>query len=153
MRKVLTLGLAATTAISAVAFSTAASAQSYGDSYRRDNDNNTAAVAVIAGVVGLAIGAAIASSNKNRSNSYYGNQYGYGSSPYYGSNAYGYGQTSPYYGSGSGYGYGQSPYYGSGSSYGYGSSPYGGGYGYQRCTTSRQWDPYSRRYVNRQICR
>ena len=147
MRKILTLGLAATTAISAVAFSTAASAQSYNDYYRRDNDNNTAAVAVIAGVVGLAIGAAIASSNKNKTNSYYGDQYGYGSSPYYGSN--GYGQTSPYYGSNA-YGYGQSPYYGSGSAYGYGASPYGYG---QSCTTTRQWDPYSRRYVNRQICR
>jgi hypothetical protein len=141
MRKVLTLTLAATTAISAVAFSTAASAYDYRDYYYRGHDNNdVAGAAIAAGVVGLILGAALASSSNHHSydngyGGYYNRGYGSYGQPYYG----GYGQ--PYYGGG----YSQ-PYYGGGY---YG----GGGYGYQRCYTTRSWDPYSGRQITRQVCR
>jgi len=145
MRKLLTLSLAATTAISAVAFSTAASAYDFRDYYYRNHDNNdVAGAAIVAGVIGLAIGAALASSSHNNGyydNGYYGrgyNNYGGG----YGS----YGYSQPYYGGG----YGG---YGSYGGYGYGQPYYGGGYSYQRCYTTRSWDPYYGGYVSRRVCR
>lgn len=152
MRKALTWSIAALTAVSAVAFSTSAAA----DHDRYDNDDNEVGAAIIGGVLGFALGAAVgSSSNRNR----YGS-YGYGSSPYYGGSygspyGYGYGSSSPYYGGSYGYG---SPYYGS-SRYGYGSPYYGGsygGYGYNSygygCRTERVWDRYYGRYVTRQVC-
>lgn len=148
MRKFLTLSLAATTAISAVAFSTAASAYDYG-SYRnhyssRHDNNDVAGAAIAAGVIGLVLGAALASSS-NDHHSYYDNGYynrGYSN---YGGGYGSYGYSQPYYGSGygsygGGYGYGQQPYY-------------GGGYGYQRCYTTRSWDPYYGDYVSHRVCR
>jgi hypothetical protein len=160
MRKFLALSLAAVTALGAVAYSTQAAA--YHDTYYGHDDDDNTETAIIAGVIGLAIGAALGSSyNKNRYGSYgsYGGSYGgYGSSPYgygYGSSPYGgsyggYG-TSPY-GYGSYGGYGTSPYGGSYGGYGY--SPYGyNSYGYNtRCRTVSRWDPYTRRYVRYQAC-
>lgn len=153
MRKFLTVSLAAVTAVSAVAFSTSAAAD-----HRRNHDNDNTGVAIVAGVVGLAIGAALASSS-NRSRYDYGGRYGYGGyggynggygySPY--GSGYGYNYSSPY-----SYGYGASPY-----GYGYGASPYGYGYDapryykqrrYDRCRTVSRWDPYIRRHVRYRTC-
>lgn len=76
MRKVLTTALAAVTAAGAV-LATAAPAQA--DRYRhhrhRDNDDAVAA-AVLGGVAGLALGAAL-SSRGDRSRGYYENGYSY----------------------------------------------------------------------------
>ncbi|WP_068875759.1 MULTISPECIES: hypothetical protein [unclassified Phenylobacterium] len=76
MRKVLTTALAAVTAAGAV-LATAAPAQA--DRYRhhrhKDNDDAVAA-AVLGGVAGLALGAAL-SSKGDRSRSYYYNGYSY----------------------------------------------------------------------------
>jgi hypothetical protein len=145
MRKILTLSLAATTAISAVAFSTAASAYDYGsyrNYYSSNHNSDVAGAAIAAGVIGLVIGAALASSSShNYDNGYYNR--GYSQQPYYGGS---YGYSQPYYGGGygsygGGYGYGQQPYY-------------GGGYGYQqRCYTTRSWDPYYGGYTSRRVCR
>lgn len=133
-KKLISVGLAATTAVSAVAFSTQAAAEHR----RRDNDNT--GVAIAAGVVGLAIGAALASgSNRNRG---YDNRY-YNGSTYDRGYGYGYGYQQPYYGSRYG-GYGN---YGA-----YGYSPYGSGYGY-RCRTVTRWDPYRHRRVQVRECR
>jgi len=95
--------------------------------YRHDNTG----VAIGAGILGLGIGAAIASSNRG----YY--------DPYYGGGYSSYGYSQPYYGGYSSYGgYGgyADPYYGNGYGYGY------------RCTTHRQWDPYWRRWVRVRPC-
>lgn len=152
MRKALTLTLAATTALSAVAFSTAASAYDYRDSYYRGHDNSdVAGAAIAAGVIGLVIGAALASNHNSYDNGYYNNR-GYNYGGYSGYGGYGYSQPysgSGYYGGGSRYGYGD-PY---SSGYGYNQPYYGGGYGYQRCYTTRSWDPYYRGYTNRRVCR
>lgn len=133
MRKVLASTIAAVTFGGAVAATAApAQAQSY---YRhRDRDNNdAAAAAIIAGVAGLALGAALASKDKNRG--YYNNRNydpRYGSSRGYYNNGYGYAP-----------GYAYAPQYGS--AYGAG---YGSGYGYRTCTrTERVWDPYRHRTV------
>ncbi|MGE5501890.1 MAG: hypothetical protein ACM3W4_08180 [Ignavibacteriales bacterium] len=147
MRKALTLSLAATTALSAVAFSTAAAAYDYRDygrhySSRHHDNGDVAGAAIAAGVIGLVLGAALASSSSNHH--YYDNgYYGRGYNNYGGYGGYGYSQ--PYYGSGyygGDYGrYGYSPDYG------------GGGYGYNRCYTTRSWDPYYDGYVTRRVCR
>ena len=144
MRKVLTLTLAATTAISAVAFSTAASAYDYRDYYRGHDNNDVAGAAIAAGVVGFILGAALASSSNHHS---YDN--GYYNGGYYNRGYSSYGYNQPYYG-----GYGQ-PYYGGGYSQPYyGGGYYGGsGYGYQRCYTTRSWDRYYGGYTTRRICR
>jgi hypothetical protein len=126
------------TALGLAAVSTLAMAASPADAqYRRyRHHGDDAGIAIGAGIIGLGIGAAIASSNRG-----YG--YGYGSSyydPYYG--GYGNGYSS--------YGNGYDPYYSGG---------YGGGYGgvyyegYRRhCTTRRQWDPYYGRWVRVRYC-
>ena len=145
MRKILTAAVAALTLGGAVAATAPAQARPYGYSryYHRHNDND-AGVAIAAGVVGLALGAALAS---NSGRSYYDRGYygrGYYGRGYYGGDYYGrgyYGQ--PYYGGG----YYSRPYYGSG--YGYSGRPYGyydGGY---RVCTSKRWvyDPYLGRDV------
>jgi len=87
MRKTLTAAMAALTFGGAVA-ATAVPAEArpydgryYGD-YRRDRRDNDAGVAIAAGIVGLALGAALTSGN----NSSYGS-YGY-AQPYYGSGYY-----------------------------------------------------------------
>ena len=89
--------------------------------YRDRNDDDGAAIA--AGIVGLALGAALASSSNNR---YYDN--GYYNGGYYNR---GY---SGYYDGG---------YYGPG--YGYYARP-------RSCRTTSYWDPYYGGYVRRQSC-
>jgi hypothetical protein len=121
---VMGIGVAATL----VATASPADAQ-YRRHYRGYRHDNTG-VAIGAGILGLGIGAAIASSNRG----YYGN--GYYS-----------GYSDPYYGGYSSY---SDPYYGGYSSY---DPYYGNGYGYTyRCTTHRQWDPYWRRWVRVRTC-
>ena len=84
--------------------------------------------AIIAGILGLGIGAAIASDHHSyrSSDAYYGGDYGYAPSGYYA-------QTPAYYGGNYSYGYTQ-PYY---SGYGYDRRYYGGGH---RHGDHRRWD-------------
>jgi hypothetical protein len=113
------IGLAAASTLAVTA--TPADAQRYRRYGHHHGDD--AAVAIGAGILGLGIGAAIASSN----NGYYNR--GYYNDPYYG--GYGY----------NGYGYD-----------GYGYAPgYYGGYA-RHCTTRRQWDPYYGRWVRVRYC-
>ncbi len=86
MRKFIAGSLAALTFAGAIATGSAASAQ---QRYRHHNDHGDA---VAAGIAGLAVGAAIASSNNNR--------YGYRDGYYYGprTNAYQYYYGPSYYG-------------------------------------------------------
>jgi hypothetical protein len=106
MKKLLTATIAAVIAAGAIG-SSAGSAQAEPYRYHRDRDNNNdaAAAAIVGGVLGLALGAAIAGSNsKNRgysSNSYYGDGYynnGYyrGGSSYYDNGYYGGRYAQPY---------------------------------------------------------
>lgn len=133
MKKLLTATIAAVTAAGAIA-SSVGSAQAEPYRYHRDHDNNdAAAAAIVGGVLGLAIGAAIAGSNKNRGydRGYYGDGYynnGYNNGGYYR------GGARDYYG---------------GRSYGY-AQPYAYGYGYApRSCVSRErvYDPYIGRRV------
>jgi hypothetical protein len=99
MRKILTAAVAALTVAGGVAaVSGPAQAEPY-RYYRHKDKNNDAGVAIAAGVVGLALGAALASSNNNRrSSSYYNNGY---YQPNYGGGYYGnsyYRNSQPYYG-------------------------------------------------------
>ncbi|WP_445192100.1 hypothetical protein ACT009_16290 [Sphingomonas sp. Tas61C01] len=125
------LGIAlAATAITAAA---PADAQRWrgGRHYHRGG-GNAAAGALLGGIVGLGVGAAIASSNRDR---------------YYDRGGYDRG----YYDRG-GYGYAPPPraYYDRGYGNGYG---YGDGYDYRpRCWTQRQWDPYYGRPVRVRVC-
>ncbi|MDD3837703.1 MAG: hypothetical protein WCY15_00200 [Phenylobacterium sp.] len=115
MRKPLVGALAAVTFGGAVAASaTPASA----DSWRRhrDRDNDAAAAAIVAGVAGLAIGAALAGNSRDRG--YYNR--GYYQDPYYGRGYYGTGYRAPY--------------------------AYAPAYGYRTCTMKeRVRDPYTGR--------
>jgi ABC-type transport system substrate-binding protein len=88
--------------------------------YRHHGDD--AALAIGAGILGLGVGAAIASSNR--------------------------GYYDPYYSGGYSRGYYADPYYGGYSGY---YDPYYGGYAY-RCRTHRAWDPYWRRWVRVRTC-
>ncbi len=137
MKKSLTAAIAALTFGGAIA-ATAAPAQAhdydgYYDAGRRHHSNNTGA-AVAAGVVGLALGAALASSSRSGRGSAY-----YGSNSYYGGNSYGAGNG--YYGDG--YGRSRYGYSDDGDSY----------YSRQRyvartCESQRWvWDPYIRERV------
>ena len=94
MRKSLTAAMAALTFGGAVA-ATAAPAQArphgyYNDRYYGHHHGNRTGTAVAAGVVGLALGAAIAGSSHNRgyayNNGYYSSGYAY--DPYYGDRYY-----------------------------------------------------------------
>jgi hypothetical protein len=117
------LGLAAVATLAVTA--TPADAQRY--RHYRHGDRTGAAIG--AGIIGLGIGAAIASSNRG----YYNR--GYYNDPYYGS---------------------YDPYYGNSYAYnGYDNGYYDQGYyqGYRRhCTTRRQWDPYYGRWVRVRYC-
>jgi len=106
----------------------------YYNGHRHHGHDNDAGVAIAAGVVGLALGAALASGYDNN-HGYYGRSY---SQPYYGSGYY----SRPY---GGAY-YGRPYTYPSGYYRGY--PDYRGGYGYRTCT-SRNWvyDPYIGRRV------
>lgn len=153
MKRSLTAAVAALTFGGAVAAAALpAQAQSYGTNGYYGNDGyygntyhhhhrNTGGVAV-AGIVGLALGAALASSSRNSysrggyaSNSYYGQ----GSNSYYGNG----------YSNGYGSNYGNSRYGDDDDGYGY-SNGYsrGSSRGYQTCQTSRWvYDPYIGRQV------
>ncbi|WP_374532307.1 hypothetical protein [Phenylobacterium sp.] len=137
MKKMFVGALAAVTAAAAVA-SVAAPAQAEPYRYgRRDHNNNdAAAAAVVGGIVGLALGAAIAGSNKDRryDNGYY--RQGYYDNGYYNNGYY----------QGGGYGaYGDSYYRGYN---GYGGA-YASDYGRRRVCVSRDrvYDPYVGRRV------
>lgn len=99
MRKTIAVAMAALTIGGTVAATAApAEARPYrGDYYGRRHNNNDAGVAIAAGVVGLALGAAIAG-NSNGSG-YYNNRSYYGRS------------YAPGYAYGPGYGYGYAPRY------------------------------------------
>ena len=101
--------------------------------YRHHNRGDRTALAIGAGALGLAVGAALSSGNRGyyRGRSYYGNR------GYYGGGYYG----RPY-----AYNYGG--YYGS--PYGYGSSYYG--YSRPRCWTDRQWDEWRGRWRRVRVC-
>jgi hypothetical protein len=113
------------TALGLAAVSTLAMAASPADAqYRRyRHHGDDAGIAIGAGILGLGIGAAIASSNRG--------YYGY-SSGYY----------DPYYGGGYGYAPSYGGYYGQG---------YYDGYR-RHCVTRRQWDPYYGRWVRVRYC-
>lgn len=86
MRKLTTAAMAALTLAGSMAWSTGAAAEHR--RYQRDRDNTGAVVA--AGVLGLALGAAVASNNNGRtryySNGYYNQRYY--ADPYYGRSHY-----------------------------------------------------------------
>ena len=92
--------------------------------HHRDRGGDTAAVAVAAGIVGLAVGAAI--SDGNRNDRYYDDRY-------YGRRAYA-PPPPPRYGYG--YGYAPRPYYGD-----------------RECWTTRDYDRYEGVYRERTVCR
>jgi hypothetical protein len=87
--------------------------------------------ALVAGIAGLAIGAALASGGRR---DYYDDGYRY--RRYYNDRRY-YGRPHGYYGPRS--------YYGAPRYYSYGR-------GYDRCRTVTQWDPWSDAYVRRSTC-
>ncbi len=120
MRKFLTAGMAAVTLAGAVAATAGPAEARDHRHYRRGNDNTAAAVA--AGIAGLAIGAALASSSRDNgaySRSYYDRGYAYAPR-----------REAPY-----GYYYGPPRYYDSGP-------------GYRLCETrERMYDPYIDRPV------
>jgi hypothetical protein len=134
MRRSLAAAMAAIT-FGGVVATTAAEAQPYrghrGDYYGgRRHNNNDAGVAIAAGVVGLALGAAIAGSNNSRGG-YYNQGYGRSYAPGY---SQGYGRSyAPGYAYSQGYGYGPS----------YGYAPQ-----YRVCQSrERVYDPYTDRRV------
>jgi hypothetical protein len=126
MRKSLTAAMAAITfggAVAATAIPAEAQARDY-YRYSRHHHGDRTGTAVAAGVVGLALGAALASSGNNRSGGYYRGGGGYYSSGY----AY-----DPYYGGD--YGYYDRGYYPR--------RGYSDRYSYRTCESSRWvWDPY-----------
>lgn len=144
MRKILTTALVALTVAGGVA-SAATTAQAepyrYYDRHRGKKDNTGAAIA--AGIVGLALGAAIASSSNNnrRSSSYYGGGYAY--QPDYNSGYYGDSYYNNGYANGGYYGDG---YYGGRQPYVYAPNRYA--YGSRVCTSrERVYDRYSGRPI------
>jgi hypothetical protein len=149
MRKFLAVSMAALTlgtTIAAGVATPAAARSGYYDqygrwhSYRRNN-NNSAAYAIAGGIVGLALGAALSSSNRNR--------YGDG---YYNDRYYGGGYNNGYYNNG----YYNGGYYDDGY---YGRNYYGGygdygsyGRSYRTCTSRRTvWDPYIGAYITKRF--
>ena len=118
-------------ALTLVAGSTAASAQSYRHGggyhggYSHGHHGNDAGVAIAGGIVGLALGAAIAGNNNNHYRSGY-SSYGYAPPP----------PPPRYY---DGYGYAR---------------PYGDGYGGRGdCWTTREYDRYRGTVYERTVCR
>jgi hypothetical protein len=131
MRKLLISGLAALTFATAVAPATGAVARDYryyNYGHRHHGDDGAW---VAAGIVGLALGAALASSGSH--DHYYDDRY-YGGRRYYRESYYDDGYR-PYYGNG---------YYARGY---YRPYAYSGG-----CRTTTQWDPWDDAYVRRTHC-
>lgn len=120
--------LGATLAATALTAAAPAEAQRY-RRYHRGGGGDVAAGAVLGGIVGLGLGAAIASSNRNR---YYDR--GYYDRGYYPRNNY-YNDYRPRYRQQ------YRPYY----------QPYYGGYA-NRCYTVREFDPYTGRRIRTRIC-
>lgn len=151
MRKILTTALVALTVAGGVASAaTTAQAEPYRhyDRHRGKKDNTGAAIA--AGIVGLALGAAIvgSSNNNNRrsSSSYYNNGYAYQpdyNGGYYGDNGY---YNNGYANGGYNNGYANNGYYGGRQPYGYAPNSYA--YGSRVCTSrERVYDRYSGRPI------
>jgi hypothetical protein len=118
----------------------AAPAEAQYRGYRHNRGGDRTALAIGAGALGLAVGAALASSNRGyRDRGYYGRGY-YGNRGYYGGSRY-----DGYYGRPYAYGYGSY-----GRPYGYG----GGYYAAQRrsCWTDRVWDDYRGRWRKVRVC-
>lgn len=125
MRKILTAAVAALTLAGGMAASvTSAEARPYDRRYHRDNDHGDA---VVAGIAGLAIGAALASSNRDR---------GYYRGRYYDGRYYDRGYYRPYYRDR----YYSRGYYGPRRHY------------YRNCRTVRYWDPYYGRTIRERRC-
>jgi hypothetical protein len=125
MRKTLSVALAALTLAGGALSAGSADARDHryydGRYHHRDHDDNGAAI--VAGIAGLAIGAALANGGHDRyyDNGYYRRGYydrGYYDRRYYGPPAY---------------------------AYGYGYAP-------RRCRTTTFWDPYADAYVRRTNC-
>ncbi len=117
MNRILTAAVAALTiAGSVAAVAGPAQAEPYRYYNRHKGNNNDAGIAIAAGIVGLAIGAAVASSGSNKRNSSYYYDNGYQQQGYagaYGNSYYGDGYQQPYYGGGynnAPYSYGQDRY-------------------------------------------
>lgn len=89
MRKILTAAVAALTVAGAMA---SATTPAHAERYRYDDNNDEAAAAIAGGVLGLALGAALAGGYNNNSG-YYNRSYQpyYNGGGYYGGNGY-YGQ-------------------------------------------------------------
>lgn len=134
MRKIIATALASLTAAGAV-LATAAPAQADPYRYRhhkRGGDGDEVAAAIVGGIAGLALGAAIAGNGK-RDRAYGDDAYRYGRRGY-GSYGYDYRYDRPY---------ARSYSYGYGDSYGYYAQPR-----YRTCISrDRVWDPYIGRRV------
>ena len=115
-------------ALSLVAAATTASADPRYGHYRGHRGNDTAAVAVAAGIVGLAVGAAISDGNRH-------DRYDRG---YYDRGYYAPPPPPPRYGYGYGYGYAPRPYYGRPA---------------RDCWTTREYDRWNGAYYERTVCR
>lgn len=128
------IALAATT----LAAAAPAEAQRYGRGWRGGGFNRGNGGAVVAGIAGLAVGAALASNNNRFRGGYYDRGF-YGPGPGY--------YDRGFYGPGPGF-YNRG-YYGPGPGF------YDRGYyrGYQRCFTERRYDPYYGGPVRVRICR
>lgn len=126
------IALAATT----LATAAPAEAQYYGRGYRGGYDRG--GTALVAGIAGLAVGAAIASSNNRYRGGYYDR--GYYGDPYYNRGYY----ADPYYNRGY-RGYYNNGYYNNGY--------YNDYRGYRRCFVERRYDPYYGSPVRVQVCR
>jgi hypothetical protein len=135
MRKTLSVALAALTLAGGALSAGAADARDHryynsGRYYHRDRNDDGAAI--VAGIAGLAIGAALAGGGHDR---YYDNGY---RGSYYRQGYYDRGRYDRGY-------YNRGYYAQPGYAYGYGYAP-------RRCRTTTYWDPYADAYIRRSNC-
>ncbi len=118
--------LGAALGASALGLSAPASAEHYGYGWRHHDGGDDAGIAIGAGVIGLALGAAIASNNNDRyrDRGYYYDRDRYDDGHYY------YRPPVRYY-----------------------YRPYDRGYSYRHCWTERVWDDYRRGWARVEQCR